>query len=170
MDSTSFSLCTSCGLCCNGSLFERVYLQPADDLKTIHRSPIKLKGHSPHQYFKQPCQCLNSARACTAYANRPLRCRLFSCKILIKLTANDILYSDAALMIDSIVKQTQDFLDLMALLGCNDNHKPLAVRYNQLMQSPLDSTELEKLTRSWIQLQSDYDTHLRVDPLSLVSS
>jgi hypothetical protein len=163
MDSTSASLCTSCGLCCNGSLFERVYLQPADDLKTIYRGPIKLKGHPPHQYFKQPCQCLNSARSCTAYANRPLRCRLFSCKTLIKLESSHLHFTEAALIIDSIVQQTQNFLDHMALLGCRDTHKPLAIRYQQLIQSPLDSAEIKKLSLSWIQLQSLYDTHLRVD-------
>jgi hypothetical protein len=59
------TLCRSCGLCCDGSLFGRVTLQ-ADEV------------HLP--VLEQPCAA-HSSSACSIYAERPRACRAFTCRL-----------------------------------------------------------------------------------------
>lgn len=64
-------LCLSCGLCCDGSLFWAVPLEPGEALPV----PLDADGR-----LRQPCACFDGA--CTIYADRPAGCRDFTCHVL----------------------------------------------------------------------------------------
>jgi Fe-S-cluster containining protein len=77
-------LCQSCGLCCDGSLFGRVDLQP-EEVESARRRRLRVlpsvKG------FEEPCTALASSgpglvdRRCSIYDERPLSCRRFVCRL-----------------------------------------------------------------------------------------
>lgn len=67
-------LCLSCGLCCDGSLFQLVKLQPGE-------SDPRLRLVPEHEAFAQPCSCF-AAGACAIYEQRPAACRDFRCRLL----------------------------------------------------------------------------------------
>jgi len=72
-------LCRSCGLCCDGSLFGRVDLEP-DEVSVRTRLRVLPSGKG----FEQPCSALESAgsdRCCTVYDERPRACRRFLCRL-----------------------------------------------------------------------------------------
>ncbi len=77
------TLCQSCGLCCDGSLFGRVPLLPAEvPLARKHRLHVVPSGSA----MEQPCAALvldaEKSRTCTAYDDRPAACRAFDCVLL----------------------------------------------------------------------------------------
>lgn len=94
MSDAATRLCTNCGLCCNGVLFDLVRLQPQDSVQQLTRLGMKLRRKKTQPWFPQPCQFLQSC-ACTIYENRPTRCRLFECQQLKKLHAGQITEQDA---------------------------------------------------------------------------
>jgi uncharacterized protein len=78
-------LCQSCGLCCDGSLFGRVTLQP-DEVAPAKKS--RLRVISSGTGFEQPCSALVRAAsgagqelACSIYDERPMACRRFACRL-----------------------------------------------------------------------------------------
>lgn len=71
MTSRSEDLCLSCGLCCDGSLFWAVPVDPDEDAP----APLDANG-----WLRQPCACFDGA--CTVYGSRPSECRTFDCRVL----------------------------------------------------------------------------------------
>ena len=69
------SLCLSCGLCCDGSLFWGVSLEEGE----VSPSPTDEAG-----VLRQPCACFDGA--CTIYSARPTECRAFTCHVLDAVT------------------------------------------------------------------------------------
>lgn len=76
------TLCQSCGMCCDGSLFGRARLE-ADEVAGARRNrlPVIESGTG----FDQPCPALGPApgggRACSIYDERPRTCRRFVCRL-----------------------------------------------------------------------------------------
>ena len=87
-------LCTACGMCCNGVLFEIVRLQPQDSLRDLERLGMEIYRKKKEPYFKQPCRFLNGC-SCTIYTARPTRCRHFECQQLKRLADGEITEADA---------------------------------------------------------------------------
>jgi hypothetical protein len=80
------SLCQSCGLCCDGSLFGRVDLETEEVEGARKRRLRVVRGGTS---FEQPCSAFAVAAArrpgdrgrCTIYEDRPLSCRRFVCRL-----------------------------------------------------------------------------------------
>jgi Fe-S-cluster containining protein len=79
------ALCQSCGLCCDGSLFGRVGLEP-EEVELARRRRLRVLPRA--EGFEQPCAALASPgprlgeRRCSIYDDRPLACRRFVCRLL----------------------------------------------------------------------------------------
>lgn len=82
-------LCRSCGLCCDGSLFGRVNLEPEEVDRARRRGLHVLPSDKG---FEQPCSALvagepgrgeqgRAERRCAVYGERPLACRRFACRL-----------------------------------------------------------------------------------------
>jgi Fe-S-cluster containining protein len=79
------SLCQACGLCCDGSLFGRVGLEPDEVEGARKRRLHVVRGAAS---FEQPCSALavdadgdGESRRCSIYDDRPLSCRRFVCRL-----------------------------------------------------------------------------------------
>jgi Fe-S-cluster containining protein len=75
------ALCRSCGLCCDGSLFGRVTLEP-EEFHGARKKHLRVlqRGHA----FEQPCSALSTLDdhcACSVYSDRPRSCRAFTCRL-----------------------------------------------------------------------------------------
>jgi hypothetical protein len=71
------ALCQSCGLCCDGSLFGRVDLEPGE-VERAHRHHLRVVASG--KSFEQPCGAFAGER-CTIYEERPASCRRFVCRL-----------------------------------------------------------------------------------------
>jgi hypothetical protein len=86
-DAALSALCQACGLCCDGSLFGRVDLEPGE----VDRArALRLRVIESGKSFEQPCSALargtrEGQRTCGIYEDRPASCRRFECRLHEKL-------------------------------------------------------------------------------------
>jgi Fe-S-cluster containining protein len=69
-------LCRECQACCDGTMFSMVEVD-ADELSSHSRRRLNIVD-GPTQ-ITQPCRHLDSS-GCSAYQDRPARCRSYACK------------------------------------------------------------------------------------------
>lgn len=82
------SLCTSCGACCDGSLFRLTPLSD-DEAAWAARRHLPLLDAVADPAMAQPCGALEGTR-CRLYDERPETCRRFRCRVLVRLENGDI--------------------------------------------------------------------------------
>jgi Fe-S-cluster containining protein len=90
----SSDLCNSCGLCCNGVLFDHVPVED-DESDRLRQLGFDLhKRNDGRQQFAHPCPMF-AGNCCSIYAERPAACRSFRCALLVKLEADQVSLAEA---------------------------------------------------------------------------
>lgn len=113
MGDPATELCTRCGLCCNGVLFDVVRLAPPE-IERMTRLGLPVLPRTENPAMAQPCAALEGTR-CRVYADRPARCGEFRCHLLAALEADEVSL-DEALGVVSLAQelegaQRSQFLD-----------------------------------------------------------
>lgn len=95
-------LCRGCGLCCDGSLFSHVGLEPgeADQLHALG-IPTQVR-RSGTEVLAQGC-CALKGRECQIYAARPASCAAYECVLAADLLEERISLEEA----QAVVKKAQ---------------------------------------------------------------
>ena len=88
MDEPGSHLCMSCGLCCNGSIYDHASLTQTEAAE-LSATGATIAGEAEEPFLRQPCQFLCET-LCTIYESRPGTCRKFRCEVLKQLEAGDI--------------------------------------------------------------------------------
>ena len=96
----SEALCTSCGMCCDGTLFSHVPLA-ATELDAAKAVGLPVVAVTGGQGFVQPCPQLGADCGCAIYPVRPGVCRRFRCTTLRAFEAGEIDFAAARSRIDS---------------------------------------------------------------------
>ncbi len=100
MRSESEQLCTSCGFCCDGTLFTSVPLEPAEVASSI-RVGLRVLTTSDGPRVSQPCAAL-SHRECRVYEQRPTTCRTYQCDLLVALHGGEVSVDEARAIVDRV--------------------------------------------------------------------
>ena len=109
--SDAADLCTSCGLCCNGALFDSVPFPPSetDAVIALGLEPFEEPKGQPR--FHQPCLHLKGTM-CAVYERRPSSCRAFRCKLLQAIdegvhtpSSARVIVDEAKAMIERVIPQ-----------------------------------------------------------------
>lgn len=96
------TLCQACGLCCDGSLFTHVSLEP-DELEQLRALGIPTQTRrSGREVLPQKCPALQG-RSCGIYSDRPASCASYQCLLADSLEDGEITL-EAAL---AVVKKAQ---------------------------------------------------------------
>lgn len=98
LPSAAARLCAACGMCCDGVLFHSVVLQPGDSARALSAAGLKIKRKAGGEHFLQPCSAHRGCQ-CAIYDRRPARCRLFNCRQLLRVTADETAEAPAMEMI-----------------------------------------------------------------------
>ncbi len=130
-------LCPACGLCCNGVLFGDVELQRNDDAESLAAFGLSLFRKGRKHCFNQPCACFDG-KWCGIYADRPIRCRTFACKLLKQAQAGGIEASSALRKIADARRAAEKVRRLVRALGHTDEAMPLNRRYAAIAAEPID--------------------------------
>jgi hypothetical protein len=86
-------LCTACGLCCSGPLFNMV---PVDwtDMALVHELGFPLVSDEDGPAIPFPCPRLVD-KCCTVYERRPQCCRRYRCELLGRLDREETTLAEA---------------------------------------------------------------------------
>ncbi len=159
-------------MCCNGVMFHRVRLQPADSPKELAALGLKLKRKRGQHYFLQPCPAFRETH-CSIYTSRPERCRIFECRQLQGVSAGEITEAMALEKIRKVKRRVGEVNDLLGQADeTTDTTKPLMKRCDKVLAEPLDPSaddeevELQKrLALAAQELETMLDEEFRIDPL-----
>ncbi len=101
------ALCVECGLCCDGSLFRFLPVEPVE-VETYRSLNLPVVTQSGRLAMRLPCSKLE-ARCCTVYADRPSGCRTFVCHLGRRLELGDVSFDDAL----EIVREAQRRIEVL---------------------------------------------------------
>jgi len=133
-DADATALCRACGMCCDGSLFDRV------DLERDERAPARRRGLRVlpgGRSFEQPCAAHRPGVGCACYDARPRACANFTCRLLDRVQRHGVAVADAVaavLRVRGLVASLQRAGVDPADLDRDDADPALRGAYDELMR------------------------------------
>ncbi|MDQ8204896.1 YkgJ family cysteine cluster protein [Pelagicoccus sp. SDUM812003] len=131
------TLCLSCGLCCDGSLFDNVRLGPNDDAADLKRRGLPVRrsrAKKPVTYFRQPCRALGADCACGVYQNRPRQCRSFECQVFKEVAAGRVEIESALRTVKQARRKAEKVRRLLRDAGERDETLSLTKRFRRVQR------------------------------------
>lgn len=124
-------------MCCNGSLFGDVELQPGDDANRLTARGLALFRKRGKDCFRQPCGCFDG-KWCRIYDDRPQRCATFQCRQLQRVAAGETASAAALKAILQARRAADEVRRLVRELGHTEERVPLNLRYSAILAQPMD--------------------------------
>jgi Fe-S-cluster containining protein len=119
------TLCTRCGLCCDGSLFADVELASRAEATRLEAMGLETEDDDPNgALLLQPCLGLQGRR-CAIHAHRPECCRTFECRLLQNVRRGTVDVEQAQEQIAEALTRIRRVRIRMARLGQRAGHLPL---------------------------------------------
>jgi len=123
------TLCTRCGLCCDGSLFADVELASGDNASGLEVMGLAIEDADEDEggLFLQPCGALRGTQ-CSIYPHRPDCCRTFKCRLFQEVERGRVGVEEASKTIGEALKRIRYVEKLIVQLGAGDEALPLKER------------------------------------------
>jgi len=148
-------------MCCDGTLFHSVVLQPTDSPRTLSSLGLTLKRKPGLTTFRQPCSA-HQNNQCAIYENRPQRCRLFNCQQLLRVASGEISQSSAQETIASTRKKIDQVVAKIERLTETNPNQGLTQRFSVVIANTAPSTERTELETAMSELQQILEKEFRV--------
>ncbi len=130
-------LCAACGMCCDGTMFQIVRMQPGEVPAELGRLGLKIRCRDGEYYMEQPCSALREKR-CTVYEQRPVRCRLFNCQQLGRVERGETTEPEAMAMIIETRALVEKVRGLIEQCGLREDGQALVERYERVASTPVN--------------------------------
>jgi Fe-S-cluster containining protein len=173
-DDPATDLCAACGLCCDGTLFYSVVLQPGDSAKELIGLGLKLQKKKKQVQFLQPCSAFSGTH-CSIYEHRPTRCRAFECEQLRRMNGGEVSPQEAHARVAEARAHLEEVRGLLREMGEAHEKRNILRRYDAICARVPDASEepkasllKERLTASLHALEEFLTRHFR--PPSPVAS
>lgn len=124
-------LCAACGMCCDGTMFQIVRMQPGDSPAALMKLGMRIRRKEGEFHMEQPCAGLHERR-CTLYEQRPTRCRAFLCQQLRLLERGEISALEAVAKIEHTRALADRVKSLIAQNGHRDDGAPLQEQFDRV--------------------------------------
>ena len=123
------TLCTGCGLCCDGSFFADVELTDRDEASALEVMGLDIEDDDDDgSLLLQPCRALKG-KLCGIYPFRPKCCRAFECRLLRDVKRGRVSNDQAKEKVAEALLGVARVKELLVLLGqSNDERLPLKER------------------------------------------
>jgi uncharacterized protein len=148
------SLCTRCGLCCDGSLFSDVELSNGEG-SALEGFGMDIEDDDDDgELLIQPCGALKGKR-CSIYAHRPNCCRTFECRLLQDVKRGKISIDQAKETVANALGQIQMMKGMIGQLSGKEDDEglPLKERFVDALALSEDSSSGPDVHQRWIQLE-----------------
>ena len=134
-------LCTNCGLCCNGSLFDDVELSGEAEATKMEIMGLDVEVDQ-QALLLQPCAALHGNK-CSIYQFRPGCCRTFECRLLQNAKRGNIRVDDAMTTINHTLAHVSRMKELCLRLDPTENNLPLREKCIEALSQPTDCDDDE---------------------------
>ena len=122
------TLCTRCGLCCDGTLFADVELAGRSEAARLEALGLEIEDDdTPSPLLVQPCAALRGTK-CAIYEHRPGCCRTFECRLLQDARRGAVSVDSALVTIEEALGLVRGAKALLAELGQRDGGLPISER------------------------------------------
>src|SRR5262245_54863370 len=122
------TLCTTCGLCCDGTLFADDELVGQAEVARLEIMGMDVENEDRNTgLLSQPCAALRGTR-CGIYAHRPNCCRVFECRLLQDAQRGAVPVENALEQIADAHAQIRHVRELLTRLGNRDGSLPIKER------------------------------------------
>lgn len=141
------TLCTRCGLCCDGTLFGDVELSGPAEAARLEGLGLNVDTDDADvELLALPCAGLRATR-CTVYAHRPQCCRTFECRLLQEAQRGAVTVDEALARIAGAKRQIRKVESLLARIESRSVQLPLAERVADAVAtgSRVSTTALRRL-------------------------
>jgi hypothetical protein len=159
---TASRLCAACGMCCDGTMFQIVRMQPGEVPAELGKLGLKVRCRDGEYFMEQPCSALVEKR-CTVYEKRPVRCRLFNCQQLGRVERGETTESEAMGMILETREMVERVRGLIEQCGLREDGQDLVTRYERVMSTPVNET----LEPEMVKVREDLEATMRKLKLQL---
>jgi Fe-S-cluster containining protein len=134
------TLCTTCGLCCDGTLFADVELVGQAEVTRLEIMGMEVENEDRNTgLLSQPCAALRGTR-CGIYAHRPKCCRVFECHLLQNAQRGAVTVEHAIEQIADAREQIQHVRALLRRLGNHDEGLPIKERCAETLAAEESAT------------------------------
>ena len=134
------TLCTSCGLCCDGTLFADVELVGQAEVARLEIMGMEVENENGSiGLLSQPCAALRGTR-CGIYAHRPKCCRVFQCHLLQNVQRGAVTVERAMEQIADAREQIRQVRAMLGRLGNRDESLPIKERCVETLAAEGSST------------------------------
>lgn len=148
-------LCTSCGMCCDGTMFDHVQVKP--DEQTRLAEHFTLHRNATGAVFDQPCPHARHQR-CMIYELRPHTCRTYRCTTLTAFQADEITHAEAVRRIDeALAARTRT----MPLINPGETLARARLRRSALASAPTDTAKNARFILTLTALDMLLDRYFR---------
>ncbi len=160
-------LCVRCGLCCDGTLFERGRIFADDDLARLEADGFILIATARGTGFAQPCPHHQNGLCAVYHQGRPQVCHTFRCALLRRVDAGELAWAEALARIERTVALVER---IQAQLPVQSDHerKSLKQRMADWQQAQAAGIDVRRtfapLLLDFAGLQHILDQHFRVKP------
>ncbi|MCE7992747.1 MAG: YkgJ family cysteine cluster protein [Roseivirga sp.] len=144
-DNSSSSLCTQCGVCCDGSFFELAGVRPSD-LNDATRKLDMVKTGDKLQ-INLPCSAHINNR-CTIYDQRPWVCRAYECKLLKEHKRGEVNKDEALSTINNLKSALEEINALLESAGVPKANHGIHKRMRVLEQESLSKVSLPEYRKT----------------------
>ena len=123
------TLCTRCGLCCDGTLLADVELAGHREIVALEALGLEVEEDdgADRALLPLPCRALRGTR-CNIYAHRPDCCRTFECRLLQEVGRGRVSIERAQETIADARRRIAHIRGLVAALGGRSARLPLKER------------------------------------------
>ena len=148
------TLCTRCGLCCDGSLFADVELAGPAEAAGLEAMGLEIEDDDAGRgLLVQPCGALQGRR-CGIYLQRPECCRTFECRLLQDVRRGAVTVTRAREHIAEALKRIGRARELAMELGQCDGRLPLNERCAEALALADEAGAVRALKRKRAELEA----------------
>ncbi len=134
------TLCTRCGLCCDGTLLGDVELTGPAEAARLELLGLDVDtDDGDADVLPLPCAALRGTW-CRIYAQRPQACRAFTCRLLQRAQRGEVTADDALARISETRAQVQNVKALLSTVEARPVRLPLAERVANAIAATTEST------------------------------
>ena len=141
------TLCTRCGLCCDGTLFAEVELSHRAEATRLEALGLEIESDDEAPLLVQPCAALKGRR-CGIYPHRPGCCRTFECRLLQDVRCGAVSEERAHEHISQALASIAEMRSLLNRLGRGDARLPLRERCAEALMDAGAAAERTRLRRA----------------------